>query len=284
VKAGRHYNSGVALRTALEERLKRISREEAVDLQRLRRQVAFDRLLARIFEQAQTDWVLKGGYAMELRFKTARATKDLDFTVRVQPAGMLERLQDVGVLDLGDFFTFRVGEPMMDLDGAPHGGARYPIEAMLGGRTFVRFHLDVGVGDVIVDPVEFVRARDWVGFAGIAPPDVPMIQREQQFAEKLHAYTLPRPTAPNSRVRDLVDLALLIRSGTLDASRVVECITRTFTRRNTHPVPRTLSAPPQSWNTPFVTLAEECSLAISSGEAFADLVQYFHGLTVLTTW
>ena len=75
MKTGRHYNSGVALRTALEERLKRISREEAIDLQRLRRQVAFDRLLARIFEQAQTDWVLKGGYAMELRFKAARAPK-----------------------------------------------------------------------------------------------------------------------------------------------------------------------------------------------------------------
>ncbi|MGC4052589.1 MAG: hypothetical protein QM757_24935 [Paludibaculum sp.] len=39
----RQYNSGVGLRTSLEERLKRISREEAVDQQRLRRQVAFDR-------------------------------------------------------------------------------------------------------------------------------------------------------------------------------------------------------------------------------------------------
>jgi hypothetical protein len=33
------YASGIALRTALEERLKRASREEAIDLQRLRRQV-----------------------------------------------------------------------------------------------------------------------------------------------------------------------------------------------------------------------------------------------------
>jgi len=45
----RQYNSGTAFRTALEERLKRISREEGVDLQRLRRQVAFDRFLARLF-------------------------------------------------------------------------------------------------------------------------------------------------------------------------------------------------------------------------------------------
>ena len=32
-----------------------------------------------------------------------------------------------------------------------------------------------------------------------------MITREQQFAEKTHAYTLPRSVA-NSRVKDLVDL------------------------------------------------------------------------------
>ncbi len=25
----------------------------------------------------------------------------------------------------------------MDLDGAPYGGARYPVESIMGGRTFV---------------------------------------------------------------------------------------------------------------------------------------------------
>jgi hypothetical protein len=66
MNSARRYASGPALRTALEERLKRISREEAVDLQRLRRQVAFDRFLARLFRSPSSDWVLKGGYAMEL--------------------------------------------------------------------------------------------------------------------------------------------------------------------------------------------------------------------------
>ncbi len=280
MKPTRQYNSGAALRTALEERLKRVSREEAVDLQRLRRQVAFDRFLARLFRYAQTDWVLKGGYAMEQWFHMARATKDLDFTVRTKPAGVLEYLQDAGALDIDDFFSFRIGEATVDLDGAPYGGARYPVEAVLGGRTFVKFHLDVGIGDVIIDPVEFVRTRDWLGFAGVAPHDVPMIQREQQFAEKLHAYTLPRPAAPISRVRDLVDMVLLIHSGTLDATRVVDCVRWTFLRRDTHPVPLTLDAPPESWTVPFAALAEECFLAISADEAFADLARYFGGLEI----
>jgi len=81
--------------------------------------------------------------------------------------------------------------------------------------------------------------RDWFGFAGIGPPDVPMIQREQQFAEKLLAYTLPR-TTPNSRVRDLVDMVLLIQSGTLESSRVVQALHATFGRRQRTPFPKLL--------------------------------------------
>lgn len=88
-----------------------------------------------------------------------------------------------------------------DLDGAPYGGARYPVEAVMAGRTFVRFHLDVGIGDVIVDPVDTFQARDWLGFEGIEAASALTIQSEQQFAEKIHAYTLPRAGAPNSRVR-----------------------------------------------------------------------------------
>lgn len=231
----RKYASGAALRTALEERLKRASREAGVDLQRLRRQVAFDRFLARLFRGPNTNWVLKGGYAMELRFQTARTTKDLDFTVRVAPTGrddvLLKQIQDVGAVDAGDFFTFRIGEAMMDLAGAPYGGARYPVESIMGGRTFVKFHLDVGIGDVVLDPLEQAQMRDWLGFAGIPPPAVPMIQREQQFAEKLHAYTLPRTAAPNNRVRDLVDMVLLIQSRTLESSRVVQALHATFDLR-----------------------------------------------------
>jgi hypothetical protein len=268
----RKYASGTAFRAALEERLKRASREEGIDLQRLRRQVAFDRFLARLFRGLNTNWVLTGGYSMELRFQTARATKDLDFTVRVAPAGradlLLRLLQDAGAVDSGDFFSFRVGEATMDLDGAPHAGARYPVESVVDGRRFVKFHPDVGVGDVVLEPLEQAQMRDWLGFAGISSPSVPMIRREQQFAEKLHAYTLPRTAAPNSRVRDLVDMVLLIRSGTLESSRVAHALRATFERRATHPVPKALNPPPEEWNAPFARLAAECRLELSAGEAF----------------
>ena len=44
------YATAAALRRALEDRLKDIAGKQGVDLQRLRRQVAFDRLLARLFQ------------------------------------------------------------------------------------------------------------------------------------------------------------------------------------------------------------------------------------------
>jgi Nucleotidyl transferase AbiEii toxin, Type IV TA system len=153
----RTYTSPSAFRQALEERLKTISRQEGTDFQRLCRQVAFDRFLARLVNKPTGDWILKGGYAMELRFVTARSTRDLDFNLRAgNTDSALDHLQRSGARDIGDFFSFRVGEAMMDLDAAPYGGARYPVESRLDGRTFVKFHVDVAIGDVILEPFEIL--------------------------------------------------------------------------------------------------------------------------------
>jgi hypothetical protein len=265
----KRYATAAAFRRALEDRLQDIAGKEGVDLQRLRR------LLARLFQAAQPralPWVLKGGYAMELRIKAARTTKDIDLTMRSvfnsrgkkndkkNPA-VLEKLQEAAALGSDDFFVYTIGEPIADLDAAPYGGARFPVEARLDGRVFVGFHLDVGIGDAVMEPLEVIEGRDWLGFAGIASPSLYMIPREQQFAEKLHAYTLPRYGAANSRVRDLVDMVLLVQSGTLSNDKVAEAIRVTFDRRKTHALPNTLPVPPAEWQKPYQALARECGLS-----------------------
>ena len=50
----RRYDTANAFRAALETRLLERSRRDDTDLQRLRRQVAFDRLLARMFGQSNS--------------------------------------------------------------------------------------------------------------------------------------------------------------------------------------------------------------------------------------
>ncbi len=284
----KRYATATAFRRALEDRLQDIARKESVDLQRLRRQVAFDRLLARLFQAAQSrtlPWVLKGGYAMELRIKAARTTKDIDLTMRSvfssdekkddkKNLAVLEKLQEAAAFSSDDFFVYTIGEPIADLDAAPYGGARFPVEARLNGRVFVGFHLDVGIGDAVMEPLEVIEGRDWLAFAGIASPSFYMIPREQQFAEKLHAYTLPRPGAVNSRVRDLVDMVLLIHSGTLAKAKVAEAIRVTFDRRGTHAVPNILPQPPTDWQKPYDALAKECRLTGAVDEAFGTLETY----------
>lgn len=127
------YQTTRAFRIALEERLKQTARKEGLDLMRLRRQVAFDRLLARLFAEMDPPWLLKGGYTFELRLGgKARATKDLDLSVpnlqRLAASSeatldtntiILDHLRDTAAIDLGDGFEFRVGQPMIDLDAAP---------------------------------------------------------------------------------------------------------------------------------------------------------------------
>ena len=144
----------------------------------------------------------------------ARTTKDIDLTLESpkklnsEDGAIVERLreelQDQSAEDLGDYFVFLIGEPMMDIDAAPYGGARYPIDARMDGRSFIKFHLDVGVGDIVLLPTENLEAHDWLGFTGIKPPMISLLSKEQQFSEKLHAYTLPERQSPNSRVKDLV--------------------------------------------------------------------------------
>ena len=276
------YSTAEAFRRALEERLKKASLTDQIDLNRLRRQVSFDRLLARLFREDPAPWVLKGGYALELRFKAARSTVDIDLTlqrvVATSPGAdtnqvVREMLQNVADVPLGDWFEYVIGPPVMDLTAAPYGGARYPVEARMDERIFVRFHLDAGIGDVVIQPLDTIVCRDWLGFAGIESSRVRMITREQQFAEKIHAYTLPRNTA-NSRVKDLVDLALLIGSGGLDKQRILDALRLTFERRGTHDLPADLLSPPADWQIPFQALAEEGGLSTDVAAVFA-VVQEF---------
>lgn len=56
MKPPRKYASGSAFRVALEDRVKILAQQESLDLQRLRRQAAFDRLLCRLFAPPDAPW------------------------------------------------------------------------------------------------------------------------------------------------------------------------------------------------------------------------------------
>ena len=189
------YSTSVALRTALEHRLLARSRETGVSLERLRRRVVFERVLARLQAAEPGSWVVKGGMALEVRLHDrARLTKDLDLGIReVITTGveLHERLIDVlGTDPDGDRFVMSVGAPeQLREDGGGHVTWRVKVAVKLADKAFGGLQLDVSprVHELTAtDQVEFSNSLD---FAGIPPTTGEIIDIERHAAEKLHAMT-----------------------------------------------------------------------------------------------
>jgi len=280
------FKTATAFRQALEQRLKTTAEARGVPLNTLRLKLTIERLLARLFASADAPWLLKGGYAMELRYRpNARTTKDVDLSVPA-PQGpghqnermdrIRDQLQAAADAELGDYFQFLIGAPHAELQGAPQGGARFPIEARLAGRLFGRFHVDVGIGDAVHGSPERLTGDDLLAFAGVAPAQALAIPKAQQFAEKLHAYTFPWTDRTNTRTRDLVDMLLMLERCTPDASEIHAAVEATFKTRRTHPIPGILPAPPESWAADFSMMADEARLSTRDlTEGFAQLLQFW---------
>ena len=277
------YENAIAFRRALEDRLKNIARDRSVSLDRLRRQVTFDRLLARLFEPDKPDqrWLLKGGYALEFRFHgLARTTKDIDFSIprmkNDNENSIRELLQTEAKKDMSDWFQFYIGVPMREFDQAVYGGWRYPVEARVANRVFTKFHIDVGIGEAVISEAEWKKSDDILRFAGIKPACAALLPMEQHFAEKIHAYSYPREKRPFSRIRDLVDLILLIEQGPPDKKLVIPAIKATFSRRKTHDIPHSLEIPPEILEGSYARLAEDCGITKKAmSEAFIFLQSYW---------
>jgi hypothetical protein len=255
----RTYDTPAAFKRALEDRLKTAS-TSGVDFARRRQLLVFDRFLARMAVAFGDAVMLKGGLVLELRLERARSTKDVDLRLAGSSDDILARLQAAGALDLGDFMQFEVAPdpdtPEIVGDGVQYDGYRFRAECRLAAKVYgARFGVDVAFGGVLSGDVEEITADDFLEFAGIAPPRLRVVPIETHIAEKLHAYTMPR-NRPNTRVKDLPDLALLGTIRPLEAVRVREAIKRTFGSRAVHPVPARLPPPPEAWAVPYARMAE----------------------------
>jgi hypothetical protein len=258
------YQSGGAFRRALEDRLRIQSVQSGIPLVRMRKMIAFDRFLARLLYDQSGQWIIKGGFALQLRLgQRARTTKDIDLLTLGQREAVYPELRKAGSLDLGDWFSFEVANAAHStIEG--FGGVRYQLDSRLDGRIFERFHLDVGIGDPLIDPAEYLQTPGLLAFAGLSSTAVPCYPITQQIAEKLHAYTRTFQSGESSRVKDYVDILLLAGMGEIDGERLNAAIAATFHARHTHPLPAQLPTPPQNWNRPFQQMAHEVALGYAS--------------------
>lgn len=270
------YTDGSAFRRALETRLLAQSRQSGVALVRLRKLVAFDRFLARLAIEQPGQWLLKGGVALQLRLGSlARTTKDIDLLLALPHSAIHQTLAHAARRDLGDWFAFTVEPARGPLQGIGEGGLRYPATALLDGRVFESFHIDVGSGDPVVESPDTLTMPALLAFSDIAPALVPCYPVSQHIAEKVHAYVRPHPTGANTRVRDLVDLVLFARNCSVDGEKLHRALQATFSARDFGPPPLSLPDPPADWRPSFKLLCAQIGLVdLDLVEATAEVRRF----------
>jgi hypothetical protein len=182
-------------------------------------------------------------------------------------------LQEKLSTDLDDFFSFRLGK-VTPLIAATIGGYRIQATALIGGRYFEEFHLDIAIAETDPTPLEELEGESWLDFANINQAKPLAIPQELQFAEKLHAYTYQREDRENSREKDLIDMVILIQRR-LNPEITRQRVTSVFAARKTHELPAQLNSPPISWGKVFAKHAEELSYPGTMQDAF-NTIQLFY--------
>lgn len=266
------YHDAATFRQALEQRLKNAAAADSGRLARDRKRVCFERLLARLVVAAPGRWLLKGGFALDLRLDDrARSTRDVDIEWQTEAADLLDLLLDATDRESDDFFVFAIEDAGVPADRLG-GSRRFRVTATVAARPFETFLVDVGFRFGAPVRGERLITTGLLAFAGLPPVAVDAVPLELHVAEKLHAYTRTYDGGrPSTRVKDLIDLVLIAELRRLDASVLRTSVSITFTERDTHLVPGALPAPPASWAEQYRRLARSVGLpgALADGHETA---------------
>lgn len=266
------YASAAAFRTALEARLNAAARAGGTPVGRARKVVTFTRLLARLQHAAPDAWVLKGGFALELRLTgRSRTTRDVDLDFAAGLNDATEALAAAAAVDLADFFEFSIERTGAADVGAATRGVRFRADARVAGRPFETLPVDVGTSPSSAIAADELQTPDLLGFAGIASPRVPAAPLERHLAEKLHALTRRYGADnPSSRPKDLIDVLLISELAAFEAADLRELVEALFAERATHELPDSLPGVPADWARPYAAMAAEVGLGTDAAQGRAD--------------
>lgn len=220
--------------------------------QRLR-EIAYRRLLARIFATQPERWVVKGGVALLLRLDPNRTSNDIDLAYVAKAgehADALRALVRAAAHDLGDFFEFEVRRDQAEeVDPDPLQRAlTVPVLARIGATTFAEFSVDLALPRE--DDVEIEWVQPGATLTGQPEVDqtqpVALLALPAQIADKLCALHERHGDGHySSRARDLADLAMIAQQKDSEGSRLIAHVRREEARRRQagtliEPLPTTL--------------------------------------------
>lgn len=232
---------------------------------------AFLQVLAMAVEEhALPPFLLKGGFALELRFLgRARASRDIDIILPVPLRSVVETVEGAIRDRDWDGFSFAIKRDAREREHV----MQLEIQASYLGGPWCSLTLELSTGSD--DERELVDAFSLEPFGLREPDPVPCLDRFMQIAHKLHAVT--EPIERNMRYRDLVDIVLIDTILEHDDDRLRESIAQTFERRATHQWPTMLEIR-REWRGPLAQMLNEMELSLTVDQLHANIVRLIERL------
>ena len=222
------------LAASVRARLLNIAKAEQTDFNSVLVRYALERFLYRLGQSAHADhFVLKGAMLFNLWYAMPhRPTRDVDL-LGFGPSDLqsiAQAFREIVNVVAQDGIVFDAASVRVEeiRKNAGYAGARVIVSAELA-RARCKTQIDVGFGDVVTPgPVDAVYP---VLIADFAAPHLRTYPVYTVVAEKLHAIVLLGMT--NSRLKDYLDLSVLLEREALDPATLAAAIAATFTRRGT---------------------------------------------------
>lgn len=240
------YESPQALDAAIKDRVAVAALTSPYNIAEIRRHLAYDRFLARVFLDDPESWVLKGGTGLLARIPAvARHTADIDLFREAKTPDIVGDLASAGDLDLGDFFSFDV-EKTAELAGGT-SGVRCRVVAYLGDKEFASFRIDAVTATVMTREPDLVSPLLPIEIDGLTVIPYRTYPIVDHITDKFAAMVSPYGDGtPSSRYRDLVDLVLIATTQTLRATDLSAALDREFAHRQLE-MPERLELPSDEW-------------------------------------
>jgi hypothetical protein len=251
-----NYDDADAFRQDLEQRLEERCGDDGLCLAHARREIVFDRILARVAAAVPAGWSLSGDFALGLRFpERPRNWWNLDIE---WPVGRYGAFHEVPALiadhDAGDLFEIELEESGAGISGR-QAWARLSAHASLAQQHFETASVMLGLKYGAL-PTERLRTEELLGFAGIPPVEVETVLLEIQAAELLYAHIgeCENGLKPGN-VDGVRDLGLIAARSGLDAAILREVLDQIFARHEAEPL-TALPHPFEGWAEPLRRMAE----------------------------
>ncbi|MDP3951061.1 nucleotidyl transferase AbiEii/AbiGii toxin family protein [Microbacterium sp.] len=279
------YESPAAFRRGLTDKLKVIAANGKWSLTQLQRQIAYDRLLERLY-LVDGGWVVKGAAALLARDIGVRATIDIDLYRKLACEAAEREMREAVGHDIGDWFRFEAGPSR-----AVAMAVRIPVTARIG-TVWAEFHVDLqGEGLVMTGDPEPMPPLARIIMPDIEQHGYQVYPLVDHIADKITA-TVQRygeGELPSTRYKDLVDLVAIIREASIQSTAQMAALRSEAARRKLT-LPRRFAVPDRPlWEAGYASEAQRSLLetALTLDEALAAVEPFIDPLldgTAAGTW